>query len=241
MGTYTFDGFNFNSAKLLGTRYASREIVIKGWVKGTTVDNLWNNWGALQLKFSGDAKQLKAYRDSADRYYVATLRSLSAPQTVENLLWIAYEAIFTVATPFALAAAASQNVQSNKALTLVSGNEYKYGWTIAAGGTVFADAKFTIDIPVGGPYGMTKLWIVNTSLIPPLKLMVTETFAASDQIVIDGETYEVKINGTPAGNTEGAFPVLDPRILLGNELEIHAIATSQPTLSVTTDWRKRYL
>jgi len=90
------------------------------------------------------------------------------------------------------------------------------------------------------PYGMTKLWVINNSLSSALKLAVIKTFAAADVIVIDSSLFEATINAVAAANTEGAYPSLDPRTA-NNALELHVLATSPPTLSVTTDFTARFL
>ena len=390
--------------KLLATRYQMKTITVQGRVSGTSIANLRSNWTALELAFSKEAQQLKVHRDTTDRYYIATLRSLEGPYGPENELLVFYTAVFEVPDPFAYAAAPSSDPQANKLLTLVAGNEYKYAWTIAPGGTAPSQPKFTITIPnstlltsyaetnwsvglnigasssfhegsqgfkvagdgpvacvrlwlkkiaapadnltveiqtdaagkpsntpvangtsgaVAGssvgtdygwvifwfctppsltgatqyhlvlkrsgaddgvnhyewgsdqtapgytdgttchansahvwgadaadqifevyadlpPYDITKLWIINNSLSPALKLAVIKTFAAADVIVIDSSLFEATINAVAAANTEGAYPSLDPRTT-NNALELHALATSPPTLSVTTAFTARYL
>jgi hypothetical protein len=77
---------------------------------------------------------------------------------------------------------------------LVSGSEYKYAWAVAPGGTAPSQPKFTITIPAGGPYGMSKLWVINNSLSPPLKLVIIKAFAANDVIEIDSSLFETTVN-----------------------------------------------
>jgi hypothetical protein len=103
-----------------------------------------------------------------------------------------------------------------------------------------ATYDFAFEVYNEPPYAMTKLWVINTSLSPALKLAVIKTFAAADVIVIDSSLFEATINAVAAANTEGAYPSLDPRTT-NNALELHVLATSPPTLSVTTAFTARYL
>jgi hypothetical protein len=390
--------------KLLATRYQTKTITIEGSVEAASIDALRTAWVALELALSKEAQQLKVHLDSTDRYYVATKRSLTPPNPTDanNRLFTFYTAVFDVPSPFALAAAPSNDLQADKDLSLVGGSEYKYAWTIPPGGTVFAEPVFTITVPATGmivasysetnadgdvafgdaasqsrrsqgfkvsrnaaisrvslwlkkygaptdnltveihtdsgglpsgtvvtngtsavvagaslalaygyinfdfvtppvltaatqyhivikrsgandlancyywgidsssptyadgtlgyydgtwhaeaydgafkvydapPYGLTKLWIINNSLSPPWKLAVIKTFAAGDVVIIDCAALTATINAVTAANTEGAYPILDPRVT-DNAIEVHAIATSPPTLTVETDATWRYL
>jgi hypothetical protein len=228
-------------AKLLGSRYRSRRLSIRGWVVGDTPDALQEKWQALELAFSREAQNLKTFLAGDARHYVAGPAVIRGPVNSGARPCLAqYEAEFLLADPFAVADTASQDSQPNKLLSLVVAGEYRYVWTIAPGGTAPSQPKFTITIPAGGPYGMTKLWIINDSLSPPLKLVVIKAFAANDVIVIDSALFDATVNAVAAANTEGAYPSLDPRTA-SNALEVHALATSAPTLSITTDWTPRYL
>lgn len=230
-----------HGGKVNATRFGTRTYTWEGSVKSTSHADLQDKWDALVLALSKKGQYLTIQEDTDTRRYLCDAVVVSAPFGVGNLLWVPYTATATISQPFAEAASASTDTQAALVLSLVSGSEYKAAVNITEGGNAPTPPTFTITVPVTGPYGITQLWMLNTSLSPNRYIRLVQTLAALDVIVFNADTYAITVNGATAAVTEGAFFDLDPAAAATNALEVHALASSAPTLSVVTTWRSRYL
>lgn len=152
-----------------------------------------------------------------------------------EIFWLAR---FYCPDPMLYSATASQLLDTS-ALGLVTSGEYSKTVVITPGGTTAAWPRYRVDVPVLGPYGITALWLVNTSLTDSPTLKIVKTLAASDLVIIDAAEMSVTINGVEV-DYSGSFPAIDPRPGATNTLELHVLATSTPTLNCQFNWRSRY-
>lgn len=125
-------------------------------------------------------------------------------------------------------------------LTLVTGSEYAKSMTFdLTRGTAFSYPRFVVTMPSLTAFGITRVWIINTSVEGSPRIDVPFTFAPLNVLEIDGDDLTVKINDIEA-EWEGQFVPIDRRAGATNVVELHVLATSTPTVAFQADWRARW-
>lgn len=210
------------------TRHPSRMIDLSGVVQAADFDTLEDNRDALVRALSNGVQALKlGYQD--ERYWNARLvgeveqERLGGPRA-----WF-WKARLLAADPFAYAAAAT-TTNDNNALSNIAGSLYKKAIAVTVGGNIYSRPTLTITVPSGGPYGMTRIAVINATVSPTEALTVLRTWAADEVLVINCDTFSVTVDGVEV-NYAGNFPVFDRRAGTTNSIEVHATASSTPTLN----------
>lgn len=225
------------AASLTLIRYPSAIASLQGVVEADTEALVRAARDDLLKDLSNGEQQLRLGLDD-ERYWLARLQQATFTRINDGAY--RYSAEMALLRPFAYANAANSSVVNNSALTLVTGSHYSKSLSVPVGGNVFTWPTITIAVPGGGPYGLTSVWVVNaqTSQV----LTVLRTYAVSETLIIETDIalQTVKVNGV-AVDYFGGFPYLNPQLGATNDIEIHATATSVPTLNVTIASRNRYL
>lgn len=209
------------------------EFSIEGWIHGDTEAAVEASRDALLIALRGEMEVRLGFQDL--RYWLARLTAIE--WEIINPLGYAYSAEFVALEPFAYANAAATDVTSTTALSLVSGSTYKKTVNVPVAGTALTWPYITVEIPAGGPYGITEIYVYNPATDQRIQLLPS-AFAASDIFTLDGENGEYKQDGVEI-DYYGQGIQLDPAAGT-NALEVWAVATSTPTLNVTVAYRNRY-
>ncbi len=227
--------------KLLAMRDRGKLLTFGGIVSSTTVADLGDKVDALQLAFAKEAQTLIYHVDGDTRRVTATREHLMGRYVAgSNVMW-QYEVGFLAATPYAEAAAASQDTQAALLLVTIGGGQFEKTFAPTVGGTAFARPTFTATITTASSYSITDLQIANTSVSPVQAITIIQALVADDVIVFNSDTFVVTVNGVAAAVTKGQFPLLDPVVGATNTIRVRASASSAPTLTpFVTDWTARY-
>jgi len=230
-----------HGGQLLDRRWRPKAITIGGIARGTSPEDVLANIDTLHGSLSPQAGTLEIHYGSEDRYYIATLDDFRAPVGQRGGNYAMWDASFQALSPFAYASSGSSQAGTPTQGSIAAG-EYAGTFNLpTAPATAPCEPAYTLTIGTAD-YGITSLWLVNTSVSPDRKLIVNQSFAGAGTVVINSNTYAVTVNGSAAQDTEGAFPPLDPSAGgTSNEFEIHAKATAQPTIAYDASWTARYL
>lgn len=175
-----------------------------------------------------------------ERYWLARLAGAPVIEKRNDGLHM-IEARFRPESAFAYATAPGVLTVGPSALTSLGGGEYVLELAPTVGGNIYARPLITITFPAAGgsPFGVTSLWVKNNSFSPAPALYVDRTYAASNILTIDCSTFAVEVNGSPV-DFAGQFITLDPREGTTNDIEVHVLASSTPTLTAKLDWTPRW-
>lgn len=227
---------NYEGAIVSGVRYGESDAMVRVKVEGSAQATTETRVSALVTDLYRAQQQLKlGYVD--ERFWLARLQGRPTITRLTHGMF-QVEASFRTTNAFAFANSSSSLI-NNAALSLVSGTHYSKLMQPTVGGNMYSRPVINITVPGGGPYGMTQIYIENEALTPTPRLTITRAFLAGDFIEIDAETLSVLVNAVQT-DYAGQFILLDPRVSAVNDLRVHAIATSTPTLNVQLLWRPRF-
>lgn len=218
------------------TRYEEALGSLTVMVTGATFQQTEDRYDALLKTTARSVQALKlGFQD--ERYWLAEFVGTPVVNKITGLYYtVALDYVATSA--HAYAAAASSEIDTS-ALANVSGNHYSKTVPVDIEGSIKAWPVITIAVPSGGPYGMTSIWVTNGDSPTLTTLQVVRAWAADEVLVIDSVAQSVTVDGVEV-DYSGQFPALDPADNATNDIEIHCMATSTPTLEVEIAWRERY-
>lgn len=192
--------------KFTSEEFASREISMRGFIKGSSTDDLQSKIDALNTQFQQPSKLLQIY---SNRTYTATVASMSVGDPHYNTTIVPFEVSFVTADPFSYAPTVSAQ------MTVASG-VVTQSFSVTISGSYFAEPTIVYTTPPNGTLNTTTsgMYILHqttgeyitwsgtagTAYIP-----YTNTFTA------DYQTYKL-LFGTTQTNQAGVFTRWQPGV-----------------------------
>ena len=181
-------------------KFSKNTITIKCIMVGTSESDLVTKLEALPGYLYSDTDESLSFDDQTDRYWNA--QHIETVQVKRTYRFSFLDLIFTCNDPYAYDNTATTDTQE------ITSDDSTYSLT--NGGNTYAYPTITIFFN----QAQTHIYIENTS-ITDNRLDISQSFSASDELVIDCKNLTVKKNGAASmsgvgdgGESKAEFPIL---------------------------------